>query len=113
MENRIKEYRKAYGMTQAELGKRIGVTASNISSWEVGRTEPTVRQVIQIANVFNCSVRDIFIFEMHYSEEELRYARLKAYAEKLMKLPEPQQKTVEQLIDNLIGNEKEINNNED
>lgn len=97
MNNLIKDYRKAYGWTQTDLGKRLGVTAANISSWEVGRTEPTVAQSIEMANMFGCTVAELFDVKGHAEMDK----RLLIYATKLSKLPEDRRATIEQLIDNL------------
>lgn len=104
MNNLIKDYRKAYGWTQTDLGKRLGVTAANISSWEVGRTEPTVAQSIEMANMFGCTVAELFDVKGHAEMDK----RLLIYATKLGKLPEDRRATIEQLIDNL----SEVNTNQ-
>lgn len=40
MNNRIKELRKALGLTQKEFGERIGVKPNTIATYEIGRNEP-------------------------------------------------------------------------
>jgi putative transcriptional regulator len=99
MDNRIKEYRKAFNYTQAELGKMLGTSGANVSSWEVGRTEPTVNQAVKMAQIFGCSVPDLFGF----GEDYKRMVRLTTYAKKLGSLPESAQEAVMQLIDNLLN----------
>jgi len=37
---RIRAYRRRHGLTQAELGRILGIHQSVISSWETGRTQP-------------------------------------------------------------------------
>ena len=39
--NRIKELRQVNGLTQAEFGKKIGVSQDTISLWEQGKSIPT------------------------------------------------------------------------
>ena len=36
----IKNYRHMHGLTQSQLGKKIGVDGSTICSWEIGQTKP-------------------------------------------------------------------------
>lgn len=103
MNNHIKEYRKAYGWTQTDLGKRLGVTAANVSSWEVGRTEPTVAQSIRMSELFNCSVQELFGMDNDSTKVE---KRIMVYAAKLNKLSNEQRDAVEQLIDNLSNSQK-------
>lgn len=51
----IKSYRKLAGLSQEELAKKIGVGRSTISSWEVDRTEPSLKDVNSIADALHCS----------------------------------------------------------
>lgn len=50
---KIKQYRAELGLTQEELGARLGVTGSGISSWERDRTEPNMKQIKDLCRVFN------------------------------------------------------------
>ena len=50
---RIKELRIAKGLTQAELGKRIGMTTSAVSSYEVSERQPSYDVLMKIAQLFN------------------------------------------------------------
>lgn len=38
--NEIRSIRQRAELTQAELGKRVGVTRDAVASWEIGRTRP-------------------------------------------------------------------------
>jgi len=53
--DRIKQAREATGMTQAELGRRLGVTRSGVSQWENERTAPTTRNISAIAVALDVS----------------------------------------------------------
>ena len=44
---KIKEARKAKGMTQTELGEKVGVQKSAVSKWERGETQNIKRSVLQ------------------------------------------------------------------
>lgn len=52
----IRELRKAQGLKQSELAEKIGVSQKTISSWEIGRTEPTMRDVSAMCKLFGVSV---------------------------------------------------------
>lgn len=43
--------RKIAGITQVGLATALNVSESTVVNWEKGRTEPTVTQAIQIAEV--------------------------------------------------------------
>jgi transcriptional regulator with XRE-family HTH domain len=52
MENNIKQLREAAGMTQAELAARMNLTTPSITKWELGRANPTLPNLIQLADIF-------------------------------------------------------------
>ncbi|MGE5510302.1 MAG: helix-turn-helix domain-containing protein [Bacteroidota bacterium] len=47
---RIRDARRDAKLTQAQLGARLGITKQTISNWEVGRGEPSVKQLRDIAS---------------------------------------------------------------
>lgn len=53
---RIAVFRNNLGITQAELGKRLGVTRSAVNSWEMGLSIPQLKHVIEMAKIFNTTV---------------------------------------------------------
>ncbi|MCT4663361.1 MAG: helix-turn-helix domain-containing protein [Tissierellales bacterium] len=53
---RIRPLRQEFGMTQEELGKKIGQTKSNISKYETGSLEPSIQTLNLLADIFNVSV---------------------------------------------------------
>lgn len=52
---RIKELRKASGMTQSELAARLGVSASAVGMYEQGRREPDSDTILKLCSVFDVS----------------------------------------------------------
>ena len=57
--DRLKKYRTDLDMKQDELADKIGVSQKTISSWEVGRSEPTMREVAKLCKVLDCTVEDL------------------------------------------------------
>jgi putative transcriptional regulator len=47
-------------MTQAELGRRVGLTRQTIAAIEQGRYSPTLETAFRIAHVFGKKVDDVF-----------------------------------------------------
>ena len=47
-------------MTQAELGKRVGVTRQTIAAIEAGKYSPTLECAFRIAEVFNKPLEEVF-----------------------------------------------------
>ena len=51
--DRIREIRQSRGMSQVELGKRIGVSKQSVSNWENENIQPSIDMLIRIAKVFS------------------------------------------------------------
>lgn len=63
MENRVKELRLEYGITQQELSDRVSVSSRTIISLEKQKYNPSVLLAYKIASVFNLSIEETFIFD--------------------------------------------------
>ena len=55
LSDNIKNYRKKSNMSQDELAEKLGVSRQSISLWETGQTQPTIENIIALANIFNIS----------------------------------------------------------
>ena len=54
------EIRKAKGITQIELAKKVGVSRSTVAMWEAGHRFPTATKLPKIAETLNCTIDDLF-----------------------------------------------------
>ena len=63
MKNRIKELRAQKKWTQEELSKRVGVSRQSIVAIESGKYNPSLELAFKIAQEFNCSIEEVFLFE--------------------------------------------------
>ena len=52
---RIKELRKAFGLSQVELAMRMEVTKQTISNWENENIQPSIEMLIRVAALFQVS----------------------------------------------------------
>ena len=57
---RLKEIRIKRGLTQTELGKKVGVKQSTFTNWENGKREPNFEIVIKLADLLEVSVDWLF-----------------------------------------------------
>lgn len=57
--DRIKASREAAGLSQEDLGRKVGVGQTTVGSWERGRTEPKRVMVIRIAKALDVPLADI------------------------------------------------------
>ena len=62
MKNRIQELRKANKITQNELAEAVDVTRQTIISLENGKYNASLILAHKIAQFFNLTIEEIFIF---------------------------------------------------
>ena len=62
---RLRTMRMARNLTQGDLGKRIGVSASAVGMYEQGRREPSFEILEALADVFNVPIDAL------YGEEDI------------------------------------------
>ncbi|APF27591.1 helix-turn-helix family protein [Clostridium sporogenes] len=54
--DRLKELREEKEFTQEELGKFLNVSRQTISGYESGSIEPSIANLVKIADIFNVSL---------------------------------------------------------
>ena len=57
---KIRENRERMGLLQKQLAAALGVDSSAVCLWENGKTAPTMKNLIRLAEVFGCSPGDLF-----------------------------------------------------
>ncbi|CCL84864.1 TPA: helix-turn-helix transcriptional regulator [Clostridioides difficile] len=62
MKTKIKEYREKLLMTQNELAKLVGVRRETIVHLENGKYNPSLKLAMDIAKVFDTTVKNLFEF---------------------------------------------------
>lgn len=55
----LKGLRRAKGVGQAELAKLLNTSAKSVSHWETGYTEPSIAQLIVLADYFDVSLDEL------------------------------------------------------
>lgn len=61
LRNNIRKYRKAAGLSETELGRRLGVSHRTISMLELGQyVDPRVSFAIRLSRELGCTVEDLF-----------------------------------------------------
>ena len=63
MKNRIREKRLEQGWSQDALSEKVGVSRQTIISLENGKYNASLILAHKLAQVFDCSIEDLFIFE--------------------------------------------------
>lgn len=55
---RLKKYRKKIG-SQKDLSAKSGIPQTTLSNWEIGRSEPTVTEIVKLAFALGVSFEDL------------------------------------------------------
>ena len=55
----LKRLRKELKIGQQDLSKVINVSTKTISHWETGYTEPSINQLIALANFFDITIDEL------------------------------------------------------
>ena len=62
MNNRIKEFRARYNLTQEELAQKVQVRRETIVFLEKNRYNPSLKLAYDLAQVFSVPIEELFIF---------------------------------------------------
>jgi len=54
--DRLKDLRTEKDLLQKELAEKIGVKRTAVSGWECGTREPSISNLVKLANYFGCTI---------------------------------------------------------
>lgn len=100
----LKTLRTEAGFTQVELAKKIGVNQKTLSSWETGRTEPTVGDCIKICKVLDCPLEKLTDTRMR----DIGDITLEDILVKLPKLSMDELEKIHDTADEIMEHEKQL-----
>jgi len=63
MNNRIREFRARYNMTQEDLARKVNVRRETIVFLEKNKYNPSLKLAYDISRTFGSSIEEIFIFD--------------------------------------------------
>ena len=55
----LKQLRIENKVTQQQLAQALNTTVKTVSHWETGYTEPSIKQILDLATFFNVSLEDL------------------------------------------------------
>lgn len=64
--------RKQKGLSQEELAEKLGVSRQSVSKWESNYTYPETDKIVQICNLFDCSMDDLINENITNIEQTMR-----------------------------------------
>lgn len=76
----IARLRREAGLTQAQLGERVGVTNKTVSRWENGNYMPDLDTCLQLSELFGVTVNELLMGQ-RLSDGELRQTANQTLAE--------------------------------
>jgi putative transcriptional regulator len=62
MQNRIKELRAKYNLTQQDLATKVDVRRETIVFLEKGKYNPSLKLAYDISKIFELKIEEVFIF---------------------------------------------------
>lgn len=63
---KLKVVRMQKCLSQAELGKLLGVKAQTISNWEIGKSEPNLKTINKLCEVLNIPLYSLISKDVDY-----------------------------------------------
>ena len=63
LSTKLKEYREAKGLKQADLAELVGVRRETIVNLEKGKYNPSLKLAMDIAKVFHTTGEELFFFD--------------------------------------------------
>jgi len=63
MRNKIKVFRAMHDLTQKALADKLQVTRQTILAIEKGKYDPSLELAFKIAELFNVTIEDVFLFK--------------------------------------------------
>ena len=73
--DRISMHRKAMGLTQEQLGAKLGISGQAVSKWEKGESMPDILLLPKLCDIFGITTDDLLRDSPTEVEEETRYEK--------------------------------------
>ena len=100
----LRKYRVQHGFTQIDLSEKCGINPKTLSSYETGRTEPSLGEIRKLCNVFNCSIAEI----TGTKEREIGNISFEDIIVKLSDLQDDELKSLLMRVEKILENRDEI-----
>lgn len=55
----VKYYREKLGISQTELAEKLHIAQASVAKYELGKTRPETKNLIELANIFGVSVDEL------------------------------------------------------
>ena len=96
--DKIKALRKAKGLTQEQMSEYCGMSFAGYKGYEAGRSEPTMTNLIKIANTLEVSLDELCGFEMQTNSSHALQLRMR----KISELNEDEQRAIDIVLQGIL-----------
>ncbi|HEM9366171.1 TPA: transcriptional regulator [Streptococcus agalactiae] len=99
---KLREERKKRGYTQEEMAKLLAIGQSAYAKWENGRTEPTLDNIIKLANILDVTVDYLLGRSDNFSNTiVLSKNNMKSFSKRLKELRLEKNQTQQEVADKI------------
>lgn len=71
----IRNKRKSLKLSQEYVAEELQVSRQAVSKWETGKSEPSTNNLIKLAELFSCDVKEFTLSDKGGEEGKLRYTK--------------------------------------
>jgi transcriptional regulator with XRE-family HTH domain len=100
---RLRALREASGLSQRQLGQRLGVHHSNIGFWESGATPPRSDVLPKMADILGVRVEELLGHEAKRKVVAAPIGRARLVFDKVSKLPKRQQLKILEVVEAFVA----------
>lgn len=93
----VARYRKAAGLSQAEVAEMLGLSNDAISKMERGNITLNVTRLFEFAHIYGCQATDFLTISSPHLEDQYRYL-----SKLLQRLPAEERESLLHLIEQMI-----------
>lgn len=110
---RLFNTRRARGLSQEELGKRVNISKRMIAHYESAEGDPTIETLKKLAEALSVTVSYLTGESTQKAIKDELSPKVRRHLEKFQKLPPKDQKTVMRMVDGLAAENGVNDGNED
>jgi transcriptional regulator with XRE-family HTH domain len=100
--DKLKKLRHSRGLSQGQLGKKLGINVQLVSKYERGIVCPPTGMMVKIASLFSTSLDYLLRNEADVAINKIKSQELLKHIEEIEKLPEKDQLVLTSLLDAYI-----------
>jgi transcriptional regulator with XRE-family HTH domain len=104
---RLAEARQKAGLSQAELGERLGMTQRAVAHWERRNVSLYPEQIEKLCSVLKITAEELLGFNGNNRAKRGPKSKLQQQVEEIEQLPRKRQQFVAEVLDKLLTAEKE------